>query len=81
MQEVYEASFLSLHVRESNKAAHHLYNQTLKFNIENVDPKYYADGEDAHYMKKRLLPSTRVRLAAPSGVDGEGGGGGNTPAT
>ncbi len=42
------ASCCSLHVRESNKAAKHLYTQTMGFTVHNIDKKYYADGEDAY---------------------------------
>ncbi|KAF3058693.1 N-terminal acetyltransferase A complex catalytic subunit ard1 [Daldinia childiae] len=43
-----------LHVRVSNKAAIHLYTKTLGFDQEKTEPKYYADGEDAHCMRLDL---------------------------
>lgn len=45
---------MSLHVRVSNKAAIHLYRDTLGFKTEKTESKYYADGEDAFCMKLEL---------------------------
>lgn len=50
MKEVYNAAYVSLHVRESNAAAKHLYEKTLGFTREDVEEEYYADGEDAYKM-------------------------------
>jgi peptide alpha-N-acetyltransferase len=41
---------MSLHVRESNRAALTLYRDTLKFKQSNIELKYYADGENAYGM-------------------------------
>lgn len=38
----------------SNKAALHLYRDTLGFEVEKIESKYYADGEDAYAMKVDL---------------------------
>eukprot|EP01101_Sappina_pedata_P006258 TRINITY_DN3073_c0_g1_i1.p1 TRINITY_DN3073_c0_g1~~TRINITY_DN3073_c0_g1_i1.p1 ORF type:complete len:166 (-),score=74.56 TRINITY_DN3073_c0_g1_i1:120-548(-) len=57
MVDVYNAKYMSLHVRRSNRAAFGLYSQTLGFEIKEIDAKYYADGEDAYAMKKPLQPS------------------------
>ncbi|KAI1733137.1 acetyltransferase (GNAT) family domain-containing protein [Ditylenchus destructor] len=54
MIETYNARYVSLHVRVSNRAALNLYRNTLKFEINEVEPKYYADGEDAYAMKRLL---------------------------
>ena len=54
MAEVYSADYVSLHVRMSNKAALHLYKNTLGFDVHKVEAKYYADGEDAYAMRKDL---------------------------
>ena len=51
MHEVFGAKFVSLHVRKSNRAAYHLYNETLKYKINDVERGYYADGEDAYDMR------------------------------
>lgn len=54
MQEVFGAEYVSLHVRKSNRAAFHLYTQTLGYKIHDIEAKYYADGEDAYDMRKQL---------------------------
>lgn len=51
MDEVFEAEYVSLHVRKSNRAAYHLYNTTLKYQVNDVEKGYYADGEDAYDMR------------------------------
>ncbi|NEU36702.1 GNAT family N-acetyltransferase, partial [bacterium LRH843] len=56
MVECFQAKYVSLHVRKSNRAALNLYTNTLKFVISEIEPKYYADGEDAYAMKRDLLP-------------------------
>ncbi|XP_056279037.1 N-alpha-acetyltransferase 10 isoform X1 [Pseudoliparis swirei] len=55
MIENFNAKYVSLHVRKSNRAALHLYSNTLKFQISEIEPKYYADGEDAYAMKRDLI--------------------------
>ena len=45
MADVFGAQFVSLHVRKSNRAAFHLYNETLKYEINDIERGYYADGE------------------------------------
>nr|XP_044992015.1 N-alpha-acetyltransferase 11-like [Jaculus jaculus] len=47
MIENFSAKYVSLHVTKSNRAALHLYSNTLNFQVHEVEPKYYADGEDA----------------------------------
>lgn len=54
MVETFGAQYVSLHVRMSNIAALHLYRDTLGFEVEKVESKYYADGEDAYSMKMDL---------------------------
>ena len=54
MAETYGAQYVSLHVRISNKAALHLYRDTLGFSVEKTEAKYYADGEDAFSMRMDL---------------------------
>ncbi|CAM9536269.1 unnamed protein product, partial [Sphacelaria rigidula] len=65
MQEAFEARYVSLHVRESNKAAFHLYKTTLGYQINDVEKGYYADGEDAYDMR---LPFTQNASVATSGI-------------
>lgn len=50
MKEIFDGHSVSLHVRKSNKGAIHLYKDTLKFNVNGVEAKYYADKEDAYKM-------------------------------
>jgi len=52
MAEVFDAEYSSLHVRITNKAAIHLYTETLGYEIHDVEAKYYADGEDAFDMRR-----------------------------
>ncbi|KAG1755523.1 silencing group B protein [Suillus lakei] len=51
MSSIYRAAFVSLHVRKSNRAALSLYRDTLGFTVNNIEEKYYADGEDAYAMQ------------------------------
>lgn len=52
MQETFSAEYVSLHVRQSNAAAKHLYVESLKYDIHDVEAKYYADAEDAYDMRR-----------------------------
>jgi hypothetical protein len=54
MVETFGAQYVSLHVRISNNAALRLYRDTLGFQNEKIEAKYYADGEDAYSMKLDL---------------------------
>ncbi|KAF4618461.1 hypothetical protein D9613_010176 [Agrocybe pediades] len=54
MASIYKASYVSLHVRKSNKAAIALYRDTLGFEVAKVEVKYYGDGEDALSMRLDL---------------------------
>jgi len=56
MKEVYDAEYVSLHVRVGNRGAFALYSGTLGFEIYDVEAKYYADGEDAYDMRKYFKP-------------------------
>uniref|UniRef100_A0A452GRY7 N-terminal amino-acid N(alpha)-acetyltransferase NatA n=1 Tax=Gopherus agassizii TaxID=38772 RepID=A0A452GRY7_9SAUR len=67
MIENFNAKYVSLHVRKSNRAALHLYSNTLNFQISEVEPKYYADGEDAYAMKRDLTQmADEVQRVCPS---------------
>ena len=68
MVETYGAKYVSLHVRQSNIAALRLYKDTLGFDQEKIESKYYADGEDAYCMKLNL-DSIKEQLDATYGVD------------
>ncbi|CAI7673619.1 unnamed protein product [Penicillium pancosmium] len=54
MAESHRAHYVSLHVRVSNIAALRLYRDTLGFEVEKIESKYYADGEDAYAMHLKL---------------------------
>jgi peptide alpha-N-acetyltransferase len=70
MVETFGAHYVSLHVRVSNKAAIHLYRDTLGFKTEKTENKYYADGEDAFCMKLEL-DFIRDQLREEDGGEGE----------
>ena len=62
MCELFGAQYVSLHVRKSNRAALHLYRDSLKFEVQSIEKSYYQDGEDAYAMRldlklEELLPS------------------------
>lgn len=54
MATVFNAHYVSLHVRKTNRAAIGLYRDTLKFDVHEIEKKYYADGEDALAMRLNL---------------------------
>ncbi|KAF5387725.1 hypothetical protein D9615_000551 [Tricholomella constricta] len=54
MSSIYRASYVSLHVRKSNRAALGLYRDTLGFTVKGIEKGYYADGEDAYGMHLSL---------------------------
>ena len=66
MQEYYDADYVSLHVRVSNRPALHLYHNNLGFDVRAVEKEYYADKEDAYkmrkYFKKDKKPKEEVTL-------------------
>ncbi|CCH43962.1 putative acetyltransferase [Wickerhamomyces ciferrii] len=69
LTETFQAEYVSLHVRKSNRAALHLYRDTLQFEVLSIEKSYYADGEDAYSMKKllkldELLPSSFQKAEA-----------------
>jgi len=51
----YNAKSVGLHVRISNQAAVKLYCERLGYDVADIIPFYYGDGEDAYFMKKDLL--------------------------
>jgi len=55
MRDVFGAHHVTLHVRETNRAAIGLYTQSLGFKVHGVEEKYYADGENALAMRLQLL--------------------------
>ncbi|KAH3687723.1 hypothetical protein WICPIJ_001307 [Wickerhamomyces pijperi] len=76
LTETFKSQYVSLHVRESNRAALHLYRDTLKFEVLSVEKSYYADGEDAYSMKKilkveELLPSSFAKAEAEDDLESD----------
>lgn len=59
MADVFDAEYVSLHVRKSNRAAFHLYKNTLQYEIHDVEKGYYADGEDAYDMRCTFKRETK----------------------
>ena len=45
MATVYKASYVSLHVRRSNRAALGLYRDTLGFTVKDIEKKYCASSQ------------------------------------
>jgi len=54
LTECYSAKAVGLHVRISNSAAVKLYVETLEYDVADIIPQYYGDGEDAYFMRKEL---------------------------
>ncbi|KAL9189595.1 hypothetical protein ACHAXT_009270 [Thalassiosira profunda] len=69
MEEVFGAEYVSLHVRKSNRAAFHLYSETLKYDIHEIERGYYADGEDAYDMRC-TFKKQREEEKGKDGVEG-----------
>ncbi len=59
MQHILGAQYVSLHVRESNRAALGLYRDRLKYEVIEKEEGYYADGESAYMMVKFFEESAR----------------------
>lgn len=65
MVECFNAKYVSLHVRKSNRAALTLYGKTLGFELSDIEPKYYADGEDAYAMRRDLVSFAKQEKLQP----------------
>jgi peptide alpha-N-acetyltransferase len=82
MVEAHGARYVSLHVREGNRAARALYHDTLHYDVADVEEGYYADKENALSMRCPLAPDQLVfplsqeELPPPFRVGGDGAGGG-----
>jgi len=66
MIETYNARGVSLHVRKSNRAAYGLYKDALKFEVAGYEENYYADGEDAYFMKRNLVQWAKEQRIKPA---------------
>lgn len=69
MQQVFDAEYVSLHVRRSNRAAFHLYSVTLNYDIHDIEQGYYADGEDAYDMRSYFPPPKKEEAEGQSRVE------------
>ena len=65
MATIYHASYVSLHVRKSNRAALGLYRDTLGFSVKDIEKKYCKSYELVHPLNSLLLSSS------PTDADGE----------
>lgn len=72
MVQCFGAKYVSLHVRRSNRAALNLYTSSLQFEVSEVEPKYYADGEDAYAMKRDLSSFHPEKNAAKDKTNKDG---------
>lgn len=64
MKESFHAEYCSLHVRYTNRAAFHLYSETLGYEISDIERGYYADGEDAYAMKCNFVQKSDSTTAS-----------------
>lgn len=69
MCESFKAQYVSLHVRKSNRAALHLYRDSLSFETTSIEKLYYQDGEDAYAMRKELKLDEMLPYHGHSEVD------------
>eukprot|EP01059_Diplonema_ambulator_P006974 TRINITY_DN16541_c0_g1_i1.p1 TRINITY_DN16541_c0_g1~~TRINITY_DN16541_c0_g1_i1.p1 ORF type:complete len:232 (+),score=83.08 TRINITY_DN16541_c0_g1_i1:50-745(+) len=51
VEKIFDGKYIVLHVRITNEAAIHLYQETLGFKVHMIDEAYYGDDEDAYEMK------------------------------
>ncbi|KAM7318705.1 hypothetical protein ACRRTK_021817 [Alexandromys fortis] len=54
-----------------NRAVLHLYSNTLNFQVSEVEPKYYADEEDANAMKRGLSHRRQMSETATGAEEGQ----------
>lgn len=67
MCESFGAQYVSLHVRKSNRAALHLYRDSLSFAVTSIEKSYYQDNEDAYAMRLDLVLEDLVPSKAQGG--------------
>ncbi|KAH7648290.1 N-acetyltransferase [Cryptosporidium bovis] len=56
----YKVPYCSLHVRVSNTVAKNLYQKSLNYSIDGIESKYYADNEDAYFMKLNFKENSKT---------------------
>ncbi|KAL0038025.1 hypothetical protein WJX79_009950 [Trebouxia sp. C0005] len=69
MAEVFGAHYVSLHVRVTNQAAYHLYRETLGYDVNDVEEKYYADGQSPVCMQASLFKSVLGDKSEPGSCE------------
>jgi ribosomal protein S18 acetylase RimI-like enzyme len=69
MCESFDAKYVSLHVRKSNRAALHLYRDSLAFAVTSIEKSYYQDGEDAYAMRLELVLDDLLPSKAQKGIE------------
>ena len=67
MLEVFDSEYVSLHVRVGNREAFSLYSGTLGYQINDIEAKYYADGEDAYDMRKTFIKPKSISQESKGG--------------
>ena len=71
MQTVFDCDSVTLHVRETNRAAFSLYHEVLGYEIKDKEHSYYADHEDAYKMrltfKKKQQEESKAEEEVPEG--------------
>lgn len=65
MVECFGAQYVSLHVREGNRAARSLYEATLHYGLEQVEEGYYADKENALLLRCPLSSEKTLTYPLP----------------
>jgi len=65
MVECFGAQYVSLHVRESNRAARTLYESTLHYVMDDIEKGYYADKEDAFLLRCPLSSEKTLTFPLP----------------
>ena len=54
LRECFHADHVDLNVRETNRAAHILYQRTLGYGFVKIEERYYADGENGWYLRYKF---------------------------
>ena len=68
MATIYQASYVSLHVRKSNRAALSLYRDTLGFEVKDIEKKYC---ESSHLIRSLIQENPHKLFSYGVDADGE----------
>ena len=69
MKSIYDCEDVTLHVRITNQAALALYQSSLQYEEIDIEEGYYADGEDASYMRKILKDKFNLGLDEKDSIE------------